>query len=149
MTHMARIARNLLVAVLCAQPSFSLAGPGDEYDCTTARFQGSPPTNAQDEAFRRSNSSRNFRLVERGDKILAISNLPGRPTAITEYRVLPSRTVAIDVVGVENAGVGLGTIILSRQASAAGRFDATISLQGSFFANVWILHCQKRRFSAN
>jgi len=114
-----------------------LASAQTVHDCTTTDFL---TADRDDAAFTEMNLQKTFTLtVDQGSVTVAFDVPDGR--RITHDYAIVSRD-EMTIIAVRPQMMNMDSLVLPAHPERRGpRFNATISLQGEFFVNAWILDC--------
>lgn len=117
-----------------------LANAETIHDCTTADFLTS---DRNDAAFARMNLQKTFTLTHGGDRIAVGFDAPDGRRITQDYGIVFADDMT--VFAIRPRMMHLDSLVLPAHPERRGdSFAATISLQGEFFVNSWILSCTTR-----
>lgn len=119
----------------------SLAADGAVYRCTVRDFIGT----GKDEAFAEANRAKTFDIFDLGKTLRVMAQAPAYEPSSTDYvieRRRPTGTIAT-----AHGIVGANTLAIQADAAqlASSPIEASVVIQGPFFANIWLLQCAKLR----
>ena len=106
------------------------------YKCSVVQVQ----TSGSDDDFVRSNLEKTFLITILDDQIIAAHSSNSYEPSQDSYTIVNRGLLGINSVTLSS--VGLGTLSIEN-AGYKDEVDATVTVQGTFFVNVWKLRCKK------
>ena len=133
---MANILKILLAAWLLLGALPLSASEPERWDCIVEDFR---TADNNDEDFRQANLDKKFELII-SDKDVIVKSMSST-FSDSERRYLITDRKFIEVTAIGESIVNTDIIVFSEDRVSGGFFNATITIQGSFFVNSWILGC--------
>lgn len=131
--------------MLLLHSKVSIANPGDSYRCSVDSMI---TADSSDQSFLSSNLKKVFLITETKDNLYISFSSPNGISGQEIYTIIQQAPNEVIAVGIDS--IGLRTVVLEqtykqgvKAVQGRSHYNATISLQGNFFANTWVLHCKK------
>jgi len=134
----------LAIAVATLLISFSTANAavGDRFSCHVANVRNIDPHGRPDDRFIANNMQNRYDITIRPNSIVSVYTYEGQ-TYTQEYRIVGD--TQLDLLATRSDIFSFNSISISKAPNSRynNMYPATLTVQGSFFVNVWILMCSR------
>jgi hypothetical protein len=116
--------------------------PGDRYHCYVSALQNLSTDGTQDHRFNEQHRRKRYEITVLARSILSVYTLDGTTTT-TEYPIIYYGQT--DLVGFSRDRIGSQTITIASwpDPKYGGQHTISVTVQGDFFSNAWLLLCNK------
>src|SRR5262245_1458670 len=130
----------IAVAAMLASISAANAAVGDRFICHVANVRNVDVHGREDSNFIARNRQATYDIAIFADVILAVYKNQGEAHS-REYAI--THQTPLDVIGATFDGIAIRTAMMGGRPSPihGNMYTATLTVQGSFFVNVWTLLC--------
>lgn len=127
-----------ILAFLCA---VAIATSASAYECTVQDFK---TFSDGDKTFIQNNLKKTYTLTIDGDRVRVDMRSDHYQHGTTLYKVIRRSLTSMTAIDDDPARAGTITVPQTPESriDRNGHFNAVISINGSFYANTWLLKCQ-------
>ena len=125
-------------AFLCVM---AISAPAGAYECIVQDFK---TFSDEDKAFIQNNLKKTYTLKVEGDRVRIDMRSDHYQDGTTHYKTIRRSMMSMTAIDDDPARAGTITVPQDPQSriDRNGYFNAVISINGSFYANTWLLKCQ-------
>jgi hypothetical protein len=134
----------LAIAVTALLISFATANAavGDRFSCDVAHVRNIDPHGRPDDRFIANNMQNRYEIIIRSNSILTTYTYEGQVYSKDHTIVADTQ---LDLIATRSDMFSFNSISISKNPNSRynNMYPATLTVQGAFFVNVWILMCSR------